>query len=171
MPHCIPATTSLSEGQRTDAKEAAVLYCGTSTPSTTGIAFLPKFTTASAYMAYKRACNAQNAVAFRASPVVRSGTLQNVTAGAVIASTLTIPPAAYGYVVSISWTAVSGIGSYQVTPSGTGLGSFTVVITGDTSANVFFNWTTNANTTLTLTVTGVLASICTYTGSTTATVL
>ena len=60
-----PAPTPKSEGQRVDAKEAAVIYCGTPAPSTTGIAFLPKFTTASAYMAYKRAKAAQCATVFR----------------------------------------------------------------------------------------------------------
>jgi hypothetical protein len=65
-PRCIIPATSLSEGERVGAKEANTIFCNISTNTTvaTGIAFLPKFTTAGAYMAYKRACFAQNATTY-----------------------------------------------------------------------------------------------------------
>jgi hypothetical protein len=67
---CIIPSVSLSEGERVGAKEANAIYCNISTSYTvtSDIAFLPKFTTAGAYMAYKRACNAKNATTFRSIP-------------------------------------------------------------------------------------------------------
>jgi hypothetical protein len=69
-PRCIIPSTPLSEGQRTDAKEAHAIYCATTAPviGPTPIAFKPKFATAGAYLAYKRACNAENATIFRCIP-------------------------------------------------------------------------------------------------------
>ena len=59
-----PAVAPLTEGQRTEAIEAAVTFCGTPTVQTSP-AFLPKFTTASAYLAYKRGKTASCATVFR----------------------------------------------------------------------------------------------------------
>ena len=57
-PRCIIPTVAISEGQRIDAKDANAIYCNITTAYTVGTtaAFKPKFTTAAAYMAYKRAC-------------------------------------------------------------------------------------------------------------------
>jgi hypothetical protein len=59
-----PAPVSIPEGQRMEAKEAAVTFCGT-TNIQTSPAFLPKFTTAGAYLAYKRGKLASCATVFR----------------------------------------------------------------------------------------------------------
>lgn len=61
---CIIPTVAISEGQRIDAKDANAIYCNITTAYTVGTtaAFKPKFTTAAAYMAYKRACIATQGV-------------------------------------------------------------------------------------------------------------
>ena len=60
-PRCIIPPVAISEGQRIDATDANAIYCNIKTAYTVGTtaAFKPKFTTAAAYMAYKRACIAK----------------------------------------------------------------------------------------------------------------
>jgi len=62
--HYTPAPVSISEGQRMEATEATSTFCGTTNVQTRP-AFLPKFTTASAYLAYKRGKLASCATVYR----------------------------------------------------------------------------------------------------------
>ena len=68
-PRCIIPPVAVSEGQRIDAKNANAIYCNITTAYTVGTtaAFKPKFTTAAAYMAYKRACTATQGISSSSS--------------------------------------------------------------------------------------------------------
>ena len=108
---CIIPAPSLSEGERVGAKEANTIFCAT-TPPTTGpapIPLLPKFTTAGAYLAYKRACNARTATTFHCA----SGTINNVTIN-LSSGPFDPPYNEYQWLAQVLWSPVGGISSYIV---------------------------------------------------------
>ena len=161
-PRCIIPATSLSEGERVGAKEANTIFCNISTNTTvaTGIAFLPKFTTAGAYMAYKRACFAQNATTYGSCV---PGTINDIEFTNLTSGPYDPPYDSYGYSFDITWSPVSGISSYTVTASGSSVTTYVSVSTGATSATVYFNWVDPFES-ITFTVSGTLNN-CPYTGS------
>jgi hypothetical protein len=128
----------------------------------TGIAFLPKFTTAAAYMAYKRGCNARNASVFRGDPPCVPGTINDVSINLEYGP-FDPPYDAYEWLAEVSWSPVSGISSYTVTANDPSVGINTSVSTGPTTANFYFNWV-DPYYNVTITVTGYIGT-CPYTGS------
>ena len=164
-PRCIIPSTSITEGQRMEANEARSVYCSVSTNTTvvTGIAFTPKFVTASAYLTYKRGCNAQNASIFRGDPPCVPGTINDIEFTNLTSGPYDPPYDSYGYSFDITWSPVSGISSYTVTASGSSVTTYISVSTGVTSATVYFNWVDPFDN-ITFTVSGTLNG-CPYTGS------
>jgi hypothetical protein len=166
-PRCIIPSNSSSEGERVGAKEARSIYCSVSTNTTvaTGIAFLPKFTTAGAYMAYKRACNAQNATTFRSIPPCTPGTINDIEFDnfAIASDPFDPPYESYEYRLDVSWSPMSGISSYTVTASGNGVTNYVSISIGATSATVYFNWVEPYGDVI-FTVTGTLG-VCPYIGT------
>ena len=164
-PRCTIPSTPLSEGQRMEANEARSIYCSVSTSTTvaTGIAFLPKFTTAGEYLAYKRGCTAQNATTFRSTPPCVPGTINDIEFTNLTTGPFDPPYDSYGDFFDITWSPVSGISSYTVTASGSSVSTYLSVSTGLTSARVYFNWVDPFEN-ITFTVRGTLNG-CPYTGS------
>jgi len=163
-PRCIPVPTPLSEGQRMEANEANTIYCATTAPTTgpAPIAFKPKFVTAGAYLAYKRACFAENATKFRSTPPCVPGTITNITINDVYGP-FDPPYDSYNFLAEVSWSPVSGISSYTVTATGVGVTGYVSVSTGATTANVYYNWGDPYGY-VTITVTGYIGT-CPYTGT------
>jgi hypothetical protein len=157
---CIIPAASLSEGERVGAKEANTIFCATTAPTTgpAPIPLLPKFTTAGAYLAYKRACNARTATTFRCA----SGTINNVTIN-LLSGPFNPPYNEYEWLAQVTWSPVGGISSYIVTANDPCVGKYISVSTGPRTANVYFNWIVPYNS-ITITVTGILRG-CPYTGS------
>jgi hypothetical protein len=162
-PRCIIPSTPITEGQRMEANEARSIYCSVSTNTTvaTGIAFLPKFTTAGEYLAYKRGCTARNASVFRSTPPCVPGTINDITITDDLGP-FDPPYDSYNFLAEVSWSPVSGISSYTVTASGPDMTSYISVSTGATSANVYYN--SEVGNEVIITITGTRNG-CPYTGS------
>jgi len=148
-----------------EANEANTIYCATTAPTTgpAPIALLPKFVTAGAYLAYKRACFAENATKFRSTPPCVPGTINDIVFDNFATSPFDPPYISYGFRVDVTWSPVSGISSYTVTATGPDVTGYISVSTGATSATVYFNWV-NPYSDVIFTVTGTLGR-CPYTGT------